>query len=74
MANTARTNGVRYICGADGHVKKLINDNKGACTGVISANGRVYQADIVILTRSSKIATLVEAKEVVAQTMVICVI
>ncbi|RYP64592.1 hypothetical protein DL771_008705 [Monosporascus sp. 5C6A] len=45
------------------------------CTGVISANGTVHQADIVILASGCNTATIVEAKEeVVAQAMVICVI
>ncbi|RYP65200.1 hypothetical protein DL769_006390 [Monosporascus sp. CRB-8-3] len=71
MANAARANGVRYICGDDGHVKKLIYDNKGTFMGVISVNGRVHQAGIVILASGSNTATLVEAKEgVAAQTMV----
>ncbi|RYO92881.1 hypothetical protein DL762_001372 [Monosporascus cannonballus] len=53
---------------------KWIYNNKGTCTGAISANGRIHQADIVILASGSNTTTLVKAKEeVVAQTMVICV-
>ncbi|RYP25215.1 hypothetical protein DL765_000096 [Monosporascus sp. GIB2] len=75
MANAARANGVRYICGDGGHVKKWIYNSKGTCTGAISANGRAHQADVVILASGSNTVTLVERKEeVVAQTMVICVI
>ncbi|EMR63261.1 putative fructosyl amine:oxygen oxidoreductase protein [Eutypa lata UCREL1] len=75
MANAAKANGVKYIFGGDGYVKKLIYDNKGTCVGVISENGTVHQADIVVLSSGSNTATLVEAKEeVVAQTSIICVI
>lgn len=75
MANAAKANGVTYISGGDGHVKKLIYDKNGTCVGVIAENGTVHQADIIVLASGANTATLVEAKEeVVAQTAIICVI
>ncbi len=74
MANAAKANGVKYVVGTEGHVKKLLYDSKGTCVGTVSENGAVYQADIVILSSGANVATLVEAKEEAeAQTSVICV-
>lgn len=75
MATAAKANGVKYIFGGEGHVKKLLYDSKGTCVGVISENGTVHQADVVVLATGANTATLIEAKEeVVAQTSIICVI
>lgn len=74
MANAARAQGVKYICGDAGYVKQLIFGSEGKCEGVVTADGTVYEADIVVLSTGANTATLVDAKEeVVAQTSVICV-
>lgn len=74
MANAARTNGVKYIFGDAGYVKRLLYNQSGTCTGVVSADGTIYSADIVLLASGANTATLINAKEeVVAQCSVICV-
>ncbi|OLN96187.1 L-saccharopine oxidase 1 [Colletotrichum chlorophyti] len=74
MANAARGQGAKYICGEAGHVKKLLYNSKGTYNGAVSADGTAYQADIVILASGANTAALVESRqEVVAQTSVICV-
>lgn len=74
MANAARANGVKYIFGDAGYVKKLVYDSNGTCKGVVAADGTVYEADIVLVASGANTASLIDAKqEVVAQCSVICV-
>ncbi|KAJ9145463.1 FAD dependent oxidoreductase [Pleurostoma richardsiae] len=74
MANAARANGVKYIFGDAGYIKRLVYDASGTCKGAVAADGTVYEADIVLLASGANTGTLVEAKqEVVAQCSVICV-
>ncbi|KAJ5017499.1 L-pipecolate oxidase [Colletotrichum sp. SAR 10_99] len=74
MANAAKAQGVKYISGEAGYVKKLLYDSDGTCKGAVAADGSIYTADIVLLATGANTATLVDAKkEVVAQTSVICV-
>ena len=75
MANAARSNGVKYVFGDSGQVTKLIYGENNTCTGVVSADGTEYFADLVLLATGANTATLVEAKEEVeAQSSAICVI
>ena len=75
MANAAKANGVKYVFGADGYVKKVVYDSNGTCVGVISENGKMHTADVVVLASGANTATLVEAREEVeAQSSVIMVI
>ncbi|KAM0327549.1 hypothetical protein ACHAQA_005840 [Verticillium albo-atrum] len=76
MANAARQQGVNYIFGDSGYIKKLFYDRDGTCKGAIAADGTVHQADLVVLSTGANTATLVDGAkmEVVAQTSVICVI
>ncbi|TDZ21754.1 L-saccharopine oxidase [Colletotrichum orbiculare MAFF 240422] len=74
LANAARVRGVEYMSGDAGHVKRLLYDEDGTCTGAVTADGSIYQADMVVLSTGAGTAALVDAKkEVVAQTSVICV-
>lgn len=75
MANAARENGVKYITGDAGYVKKLVYESSGACSGVVAADGTVHTADIVVLSSGANTATLVAAKdEAYAASSAICVI
>lgn len=76
MANAARSNGVKYISGDAGYVKKLVYEQDGTCTGAVSADGTVHKADIVLLASGANTATLVDLakQEVVAQCSAIMVI
>lgn len=75
MANAAKANGVKYITGDSGYVKKLVYDSSGACSGAVAADGTVHTADIVVLSSGANTATLVEAKdEAYAASSAICVI
>jgi sarcosine oxidase / L-pipecolate oxidase len=47
---------------------KLIYCQDGTCTGVLTADGALYHADVVILSAGAQIATLVEAKDEVEAT------
>lgn len=60
MANAARINGVKYICGDAGYVRKLIYEADGTCTGAVAADGTVHKADVVLLASGANTATLVE--------------
>ncbi|KAH9886133.1 FAD dependent oxidoreductase [Xylariomycetidae sp. FL2044] len=75
MANAAKSKGVKYTFGDAGYAKKLLYEADGTCTGVLTADGTVHRADVVILASGANTATLVEAKqEVVAQNSTIAVI
>ncbi|KAF6819859.1 fructosyl amino acid oxidase [Colletotrichum plurivorum] len=74
MADAARAQGVKYVTGDSGYIKKLLYDSDGTCKGAVAADGTVHEAEIVVLATGANTAALVEAsKEVVAQTSVICV-
>lgn len=74
MAKAARAQGVKYVTGDVGYIKKLLYDDDGTCKGAVAADGTIHEADLVVLTTGANTASLVEAsKEVVAQTSVICV-
>ena len=75
MANAARANGVKYISGNAGHVRRLVYDENNKCIGAMSADGTFYRADIVVVASGANTATLVEAQEEIeAQCSAICVI
>lgn len=75
MANAARANGVKYITGDAGHVKKLVYESSGACSGAVAADGTVHTADIVVLSSGANTATLIAAQdEAYAASSAICVI
>ncbi|OAA60312.1 FAD dependent oxidoreductase [Niveomyces insectorum RCEF 264] len=77
MANAAREKGVRYLFGDAGFVKKLVyDDHTGACTGVVTADGTVHHADLVIVSNGAAAATILPdaRNECVAQGSAICVI
>lgn len=42
MANAARSNGVKYITGDAGYVKKLLYDNSGTCIGAVSVGNTTF--------------------------------
>lgn len=75
MALAAQEKGARYITGDAGHIKKLLYDRDGTCTGVVAANGQVHQADMVVVAAGASLPALVEGAgtDVVAQTSAICV-
>lgn len=75
MANGARANGVKYVCGDAGYVRRLIYDGNNKCIGAITNDAVLHQADIVVVATGANTATLVEAKtEVEAQCSAICVL
>lgn len=75
MANAAKANGVKYITGDAGYVKKLVYDGTGKCSGAVAADGTVHTADVVVLSTGANTATLVAAKdEACAASSAICVI
>ncbi len=63
MALAAQVNGVSYISGQAGHVKKLLYDDSDKCIGCLSADGRAHLADIVILSTGANTAALIDAKD-----------
>lgn len=75
MANAAKGNGVKYITGDAGYVKKLLYDSDGTCSGAVTADSAIHTADIVVLSTGANTATLVAAKEeAYAASSAICVI
>lgn len=76
MASAAQGNGVEYIVGEAGHIKELWYDEDGSCRGAIAANGKVHQADLVVVAAGANLPALVDGakSDVVAKTSAICVI
>lgn len=64
MAKAAETNGVKYVCGRSGTAVRLIyNEKTSTCTGVLTADGSIHTADLVVLANGAQIPTLIEAKD-----------
>lgn len=63
MATAAKANGVKYICGKPGQATKLLYSEDGTCTGVLTADGILHQADWIILAAGAQIGTLIDAKD-----------
>ncbi|KAG0646585.1 L-saccharopine oxidase, partial [Hyphodiscus hymeniophilus] len=63
MATAAQEMGATYMIGDRGYVKQLLFDERGKCTGALSADGYVHSADIVILCTGANTAALIDAKE-----------
>lgn len=75
MANAAQANGVEYVAGNAGWVRKLLYDDKGACIGALSEDGQAHLADVVVLCTGANTAELVDAKdEIVARSHCVGVI
>lgn len=75
MANAAQANGVEYVSGHAGWVRKLLYDDNGACIGALSKDGRAHLADVVILCTGANTAELIDAKdEIVARSHCVGVI
>lgn len=75
FAQAAQANGVKYISGDSGYVKKLLFNEQGECIGALSANGQAHLADIVIVCTGANTAALVEAKdEIIARSHCVGVI
>ncbi|KAF2720170.1 sarcosine oxidase [Polychaeton citri CBS 116435] len=75
MATAAQASGAQYITGNAGWVKKLLYDDKGACIGVIAADGTTYLADVVVICTGANTAALIDAKdEIVARSHCVGVI
>lgn len=77
MANAAKANGVKYVTGDAGYVKRLLYDGGGggACSGAVAADGTVHAADLVVLSSGANTAALVDARdEAYAASSAICVI
>ena len=75
MALAAQANGVSYISGQAGYVKKLLYVDSGKCIGCLSADGHAHVADTVVLSIWANTAALVDAKdEVVARSHCVGVI
>ena len=75
LALAAQSNGARYIHGHDGNVKELLFDQDGNCTGAVTAAGKIYQADIIILAAGAQTAALADVEnELTAKAMCIATI
>lgn len=75
MALAAQANGVNYVSGESGYVKKLLYDESGKCIGCLSADGHAHLADVVILSTGANTAALIDAKdEIVARSHCVGVI
>ena len=75
MALAAQANGVNYLSGDAGYVKKLLYDDSGRCIGCLSADGHAHIAEVVILSTGANTAALIDAKdEIVARSHCVGVI
>ncbi|KAI1342808.1 putative sarcosine oxidase [Xylariaceae sp. FL0016] len=62
QAEAAQKNGVRYVDGAAGHIRKLLFDQTGRCLGAVSADGKAYFADVVVVAAGAAAASLLDMK------------
>ncbi|PLB46273.1 putative fructosyl amino acid oxidase [Aspergillus steynii IBT 23096] len=59
MALAAQANGVQYISGDRGYVRKLVFSTEG-CRGVVTQDGTTYEADVVIVAAGAWTPSLVD--------------
>lgn len=75
MATAAQASGVNYVTGNAGWIKKLAYDEYGNCIGALGSNGKMHQADIIILCTGANTAALIDAKdEIIARSHCVGVI
>ncbi|RAK93702.1 fructosyl amino acid oxidase [Aspergillus costaricaensis CBS 115574] len=60
MAVAAQEQGVDYISGEEGWVKRLLFDEEKRCTGVITADGSTHVADLVVVAAGAWTPTLLD--------------
>ncbi|GJP97935.1 hypothetical protein AnigIFM59636_008308 [Aspergillus niger] len=60
MAVAAQEQGVEYVSGEEGWVKRLLFDDKKRCTGVITADGSTHVADLVVVAAGAWTPTLLD--------------
>jgi sarcosine oxidase/L-pipecolate oxidase len=59
MAHAAMGRGVQYVSGDTGYVRKLVFRD-GECTGVVTADGSVYEADLIVLATGPWTPSLID--------------
>lgn len=62
MAEAAQKNGVHYITGDAGFVKRLLFDESGRCVGAKAADGTEHFADLVILAAGANAASILDLR------------
>jgi sarcosine oxidase / L-pipecolate oxidase len=60
MALAAEKNDVEYITGDRGYVRKLVYSSENVCTGVVTEDGSVHEADLVILAAGAWMPSLID--------------
>ncbi|KAH8689184.1 putative fructosyl amino acid oxidase [Talaromyces proteolyticus] len=61
MALAAERSGVEYVTGDRGYVQQLVNSS-GVCRGVVTLDGSVHRADIVIMAAGAWMPSLIDLK------------
>lgn len=75
MAAAAQANGVAYVSGDAGWVKKLLYNASGHCIGALTADGQAHLADLIIMCTGANTASLIDAKdEIIARSHCVGVI
>ncbi|KAL2866074.1 NAD(P)/FAD-dependent oxidoreductase [Aspergillus lucknowensis] len=59
MARAAQANGVEYISGDKGYVRRLLF-GEGTCTGAVTADGTTHAADVVVLATGAWTPSLID--------------
>ncbi|KAJ3338015.1 hypothetical protein HDU93_010081 [Gonapodya sp. JEL0774] len=49
MAETARSMGVKFVCGKAGAVKSIVKGPQGKATGVVAVDGTKHEGDLIVL-------------------------
>ncbi|OOG01132.1 hypothetical protein ASPCADRAFT_202997 [Aspergillus carbonarius ITEM 5010] len=60
MAVAAQEKGVEYISGEQGWVRRLVFDEEGRCTGVVTADGSTQVADLVVVAAGAWTPSLLD--------------
>ncbi|KAI9846608.1 MAG: hypothetical protein M1837_003849 [Sclerophora amabilis] len=63
MALAAQENGVEYISGDEGWMKEMIISSSGECTGVITMDGNVHTAEVVVLATGAWTPSLIDLSD-----------
>lgn len=71
FASGAQVNGIDFIPGDAGFVRKLLCSDQGGWIGVLTANGQAHLDDLVIFCTKEHTATVLNAKHGFLPTLIV---
>ncbi|KAL4922133.1 FAD dependent oxidoreductase [Aspergillus aurantiobrunneus] len=61
LASAAMQNGVQYVSGEEGYIRKLLYSDDGReCTGAVAADGTTYTAELIVLATGAWTPSLID--------------